>query len=218
MSSNLQYYGIPRKTARALVGALVLAGLCLTLGSLAAPQASIRRYLLVALGAMIAGLALLWIGARHNHLWWMLPCATASIGIAFSLGFKVILPSAGILICSGFVLATVGLGLSLAAGNAHSPEFVFAIDGLVLFIALVIMLSGLGYAFRWISLLFAVIGYGFAIVALYYPVIIIYAVAGLLAVLSLLSAPSPESSLRLLLPSLLILSGLVLLRYSRKQS
>src|SRR5450756_2277612 len=37
MSSNLQYYGIPRKAALALVRALFLAGLCLTRGSLAAP-------------------------------------------------------------------------------------------------------------------------------------------------------------------------------------
>lgn len=218
MSTNLQHDGIARNTTRMLVGALILAGLCLLLGSLAGPQASMRRYLLVALGAAITGLALLWIGIRYKYLWWMLPCATALLGISLSLGLKVILPSAGTFFIIGVVLASGGLGLSLAAGNAHSPELIFAIDGLVLFIALLLMLSGLGYAFRWISLLFAVMGYGFAIAAHYYPIIIIYTVAGLLTVLSLLSAPSPESVLRLLLPSLLILGGLSLLRYSRKQS
>ena len=218
MSSNLQHNGIARNTTRVLVGALVLAGLCLVLGSLADPQAVVWRYLLVALGATIAGLTLLWVGARHDYLWWMLPCATASIGIATSLGLKVIIPSVGILFIIGVVLATIGLGLSLAAGNAHSPELIFAVAGLVLLIALILMLSGLGYAFRWISLLFAVMVYGLIIATLYYPIIIIYAVAGLLTLLSLLSAPSPESSLRLLLPSLLILSALTLLRHSRKRS
>lgn len=218
MASNPLNGDIARNTTRGLVGALILAGFCLVLGYLAHQQAGTWRYLLVTLGAVIAGLALLWVSVRYNHLWWILPCAAAPLGIALSLGFKAIIPSTGILFIIGVVIAAVGLGLSLAASNSHSPEFIFAIAGLVLFISLVLVLSGLGYAFRWISLLLAIIGYCFAIATLYYPLIAIYVVAGVLAVLSLLSAPSPESILRLLLPSLLILGGLTLLKYGRKQS
>ncbi|MHB1356165.1 MAG: hypothetical protein ACYCZF_09350 [Anaerolineae bacterium] len=215
MSHSQQEEGRARTTTRAVVGALALSGLCLLLGSLLCSQALIWRYLLVALGAIIAGTTLLWLDIQENGYWWILPCAAATLGIALSLGLKMIIPSTSSIFNLGFVLASVGLGLCIAVTNPRSPQILLVVDGLLLFIALLLLLSGIGYAFNWISLAFVATSYGFAIAAIYFPKIMLYAVASVLAAMSLLCAPNPESGLRLFLPMLLIISGLTLLWYSQ---
>jgi hypothetical protein len=215
MAYGYRNVGRARTDALVLVSALALSGICLLLSSLIKPQAPLWRYLLVALGATITGFTLIWLGTQENGYWWILPCATSSLGVALSLGSKLIIPATSNLFMIGVVLASGGLGLSLSARNDRSPELIFAIDGLALFIAFMLLLSGISYAFNWISLAFIFISYGLAITALYFPMVILYVIAGVLAVMSILCAPSPESGLRLLLPVLLIISGLSLLWYSR---
>jgi hypothetical protein len=218
MLSNHKNEGIARSTAYTVIGALTLAGLCLVLGSFVVFRESVWRYLLVMLGAIISGLTLLWASIRFSDHWWTLPCAAGLLGIALSLGLKVIIPSTSNLFIIGVVLAAVGLGFCLAANSVSASSSSLAVSGFVLFIALVLLLSGLGYAFHWISLFFLIIGFGLAIAALYFPMAVIYVMSGAMSVMSLLSAPSPENGLRLLLPALLITVGLTLLRYSRNKS
>ena len=218
MSQEYRHIENSRMAAFGLVGALAVSGLCLMLSILAGPLTVIWRYLLVGLGATIAGLVLLWLGTTDYGFWWIPPCAVASLGIALSLGLKVIIPSTSNLFSVGVVLASSGLGLSLVITNPRSPHIILAVNSLVLFIAELILVCGIGYSFNWITLVFVVIGFGFATAAIYFPMVILYVVAGVLAALSLLCAPNPESGLRLLLPALLIIGGLTALRYSRKQS
>jgi hypothetical protein len=218
MAYNLHSDGIPRHTTHVLIGALALTGVCLLMSILVDHGTGMWRYLLVALGAAIAGLAFLRVGVQLSYLWWMLPCATTLFAMSLSLGLKVLVPTTNTLFISGLVLAGTGLGFSLVAKDATSPKLLFAVAGLVLLAALVMLLNGLGYAFSWVTLLLGLLGYSFAIAALLFPTIILYALGGVVAILSLFSSPSPASSLRLLLPMVLLVGGLTLLRYSRNES
>jgi hypothetical protein len=208
---------LPSKTIRLAAWGLLPLATCLVLAGLILQRNGLVGAILVVLAAVFAGMTFLLLGFRCSYLWWMPPCAGLLFGVAFSLALWIWLPSTSFVFSCGLALGVLGLGLSLVVTNPHSPRLTLAVAGSLLFISVYLLLSGLGFSLRWISLGFASLSFAVTIAALYQPIISMYTVAGVLAVCSLLSALTSASSLRLLLPALLILGGLALLNTSTRQ-
>ena len=201
---------------RSLALTYVLAGIGLGMAFLPSFRAGVGIWLALVCTAMF-GPSFILVYLQNDPLWWLLPCAGALFSLALLMPLTPLLPGQHVVIGIGIVLVGDGIGLAIAAGKPQAPEYLLAVVAAVLFAAVVLLLTGLGYRVWIVSLVILALGFDLAVTSLYlpgWPLRIAAVIAGLVGILI---APQPATGLRVFLPAALIVSGLALIQMSKRQ-
>ncbi len=201
---------------RLLALTYVLAGVGLGMAFFPSLRAGVGVWLALVCAAVF-GLSFILVYLQNDSLWWLLPCAGALFSLALLLPLTSLLPGQH-LVGVGIVLVGSGIGLVIAAGKPQTPECLLAVVAAVLFAAVVLLLTGLGYRVWIVSLVILALGFDLAITSLYLPGWPLRIAAVVVSLVGVLIAPQPATGLRVFLPAALIVSGLALIQMSKRQS
>ncbi|MHB9034215.1 MAG: hypothetical protein ACYC6L_14345 [Anaerolineae bacterium] len=166
---------------------------------------------------IVLGAVFIYIYLQESRFWWLPTLAALIFCLAITLIFAPWLPGQKLAVAAGIVLAGAGLTSILIRDQAHTPEFLLAFGGAVLFAAVAFVLAGLGYRVWFFTLLAFGLGFGLALTALYLPVWPLRIAAALICLAGVLISPQAAAAVRLLLPLVLVYAGLAVVRYARRQ-
>lgn len=152
---------------------------------------------------------------QDSALWWLPACAGILLGLAAALLSSHYWPGSRLELTLGLLSAGAGIGWAAAVPVRVTPGFVLAFAAGCLFAAAALLLGGLGYRLWLLSLVLLALAYDLAVTFLFLPSKWLCGIAVLAAAAAVFLAPQPAASLRLLLPLLLVVGGLVLLKASR---